>query len=56
MIRARALAVVDINLLGTALVLTAIGFLLIYSATYFTDPGLQTGLMANVEMRRFGSV
>jgi rod shape determining protein RodA len=42
MIRARALSALDTNFLGTALVLTAIGCLLIYSATYFTDPGLQT--------------
>ena len=40
MIRARALSVVDINFIGTAIALTAIGCLLIYSATYFTDPSL----------------
>jgi rod shape determining protein RodA len=42
MIRARTLSLVDINFLGTALVIAAIGCLLIYSATYFTDPGLNT--------------
>ncbi len=42
MIRARTLSLVDINFLGTALVIAAIGCLLIYSATYFTDPGLIT--------------
>jgi rod shape determining protein RodA len=42
MIRPRALSTLDINFIGTALVLTAIGCLLIYSATYFTDPTLQT--------------
>jgi rod shape determining protein RodA len=42
MTRARTLSTVDINFLGTALVLAAIGCLLIYSATYFTDPSLQT--------------
>lgn len=41
MIRARALSVVDINFIGTAMVIAAIGCLLIYSATYFTDPSLQ---------------
>src|ERR1043165_1321805 len=30
----------DLNFLGTALVLSAIGLTLIYSATYFNDPGL----------------
>jgi len=40
MIRARALSVVDINFIGTAMAITAVGCLLIYSATYFTDPGL----------------
>ncbi|HMC21139.1 MAG TPA: rod shape-determining protein RodA [Thermoanaerobaculia bacterium] len=42
MIRARTLSLVDINFLGTALVIAAIGCMLIYSATYFTDPGLNT--------------
>lgn len=41
MIRARALSVVDINFVGTALLLATIGCVLIYSATYFTDPSLQ---------------
>jgi rod shape determining protein RodA len=40
MIRARALSALDINFVGTALTLTAVGCLLIYSATYFTDPSL----------------
>src|SRR5437660_9204615 len=38
--RARALSLVDINFIGTALFIAAIGCLLIYSATYFTDPTL----------------
>src|SRR5205814_10525778 len=38
--RARALSVLDINFIGTALAITAVGCLLIYSATYFTDPSL----------------
>ena len=42
MIRERQLATLDLNFLGTALVIAAIGLLLIYSATYFTDPGLGT--------------
>jgi rod shape determining protein RodA len=33
---------IDWNFLGTALVIAAIGCLLIYSATYFSEPGLQT--------------
>jgi rod shape determining protein RodA len=41
MIRARSLSIVDINFIGTAMAITAIGCLLIYSATYFTDPSLQ---------------
>src|SRR5581483_11348296 len=41
MLRARALSTLDINFLGTALALTGIGCLLIYSATYFTDPTLR---------------
>ena len=36
----RTFSRVDFNFLGTALVLAAIGCLLIYSATYFNDPGL----------------
>ncbi|MGZ7078215.1 MAG: FtsW/RodA/SpoVE family cell cycle protein, partial [Thermoanaerobaculia bacterium] len=40
MIRDRNLATLDFNFLGTALVIAAVGLLLIYSATYFTDPGL----------------
>ncbi len=42
MIRDRHLATLDLNFLGTALVIAAVGLLLIYSATYFTDPGLGT--------------
>jgi len=42
MIRDRQLATLDLNFLGTAIVIAAIGLLLIYSATYFTDPGLGT--------------
>ena len=38
MIRARALSAIDINFIGTALLITAIGCLMIYSATYFNDP------------------
>jgi rod shape determining protein RodA len=33
---------VDLNFLGTALVLAAIGCLLVYSATFFNEPGLGT--------------
>lgn len=33
---------VDLNFLGTALVLAIIGCLLVYSATFFTEPGLGT--------------
>jgi rod shape determining protein RodA len=40
MIRDRQLATLDLNFLGTALVIAAIGLLLIYSATYFGEPGL----------------
>jgi rod shape determining protein RodA len=39
-IRDRTLPTLDLNFLGTALVIAAIGCVLIYSATYFTDPGL----------------
>jgi rod shape determining protein RodA len=38
--RTRTLSTLDLNFLGTALVLAAIGCMLIYSATYFSDPGL----------------
>jgi rod shape determining protein RodA len=40
MIRERLLPTLDLNFLGTALVISAIGSLLVYSATYFNDPGL----------------
>jgi rod shape determining protein RodA len=33
---------VDLNFIGTALVLAAIGCMLVYSATFFTDPTLNT--------------
>src|ERR1700740_3392594 len=36
----RTLSLIDINFIGTALVITAIGCMLIYSATYFSDPTL----------------
>jgi len=38
--RGRAFSTLDLNFLGTALVIAAVGCLLLYSATYFTDPGL----------------
>jgi len=38
MVRARTVSLVDANVVGTALVIAAIGCVLIYSATYFTDP------------------
>ncbi|HEY4641047.1 MAG TPA: rod shape-determining protein RodA [Thermoanaerobaculia bacterium] len=38
--RDRAFLSLDFNFLGTALVIAATGCLLIYSATYFTDPNL----------------
>ena len=38
--RTRTLSTLDLNFLGTALVLASIGCMLIYSATYFSDPGL----------------
>src|SRR5262245_37094181 len=38
--RTRTLSNLDLNFLGTALVLAAIGCMLIYSATYFSDPTL----------------
>ncbi|HLJ75196.1 MAG TPA: rod shape-determining protein RodA [Thermoanaerobaculia bacterium] len=37
---ARSLSFIDLNFIGTALVIAAIGCMLIYSATYFTDPSL----------------
>src|SRR3954470_11915436 len=40
MIRDRQLATLDLNFLGTALVIAGIGLTLIYSATYFNEPGL----------------
>src|ERR1051325_1517514 len=40
MARTRTFSFPDLNLLGTALVLSAIGLTLIYSATYFNDPSL----------------
>ena len=40
MIRERTLPSLDLNFLGTAIVLSAIGCLLIYSATWFGDPTL----------------
>jgi rod shape determining protein RodA len=40
MMQARFARSLDLNFLGTALVLAAIGCMLIYSATYFGDPGL----------------
>ena len=42
MIFDRATPKVDLNFLGTALVLAIIGCLLVYSATYYGDPGLGT--------------
>ncbi|HUP49107.1 MAG TPA: rod shape-determining protein RodA [Thermoanaerobaculia bacterium] len=39
-IRDRALPTVDLNFIGTAFVLAAIGVVLIYSATWFSDPNL----------------
>ena len=38
--RTRTFANLDLNFLGTALVIAAIGCLMIYSATYFSDPSL----------------
>jgi len=37
---ARTLSLLDLNFIGTALVIAAIGCMLIYSATYYTDPSL----------------
>ena len=42
MLRDRVLPTLDLNFLGTALVIAGIGCMLIYSATYFNDPGLGT--------------
>jgi rod shape determining protein RodA len=38
--RTRNFSHLDLNFFGTALVIAAIGCMLIYSATYFSDPGL----------------
>ncbi|MBV9497512.1 MAG: FtsW/RodA/SpoVE family cell cycle protein, partial [Acidobacteria bacterium] len=38
----RVLPTLDLNFLGTALVIAAVGCLAIYSATYFSEPGLDT--------------
>ncbi|HEX9985297.1 MAG TPA: rod shape-determining protein RodA [Thermoanaerobaculia bacterium] len=38
----RTFSNVDLNFLGTAIVLAAIGCMLVYSATYFTEPELST--------------
>jgi rod shape determining protein RodA len=40
MIRERSLPTLDLNFIGTALVIAAVGCMLVYSATYFNDPGL----------------
>jgi rod shape determining protein RodA len=40
-VRDRTYATLDLNFLGTALVIATIGCLAIYSATYFSDPSLQ---------------
>ena len=40
--RDRTLPSLDFNFIGTALVIAAVGCMLIYSATYFTDPSLNT--------------
>src|SRR4051794_14176894 len=40
--RTRTFSNLDLNFLGTAVVLAAIGCMLIYSATYFSEPGLGT--------------
>lgn len=42
MISQRTVAKVDLNFMGTAIVLAAIGCMLVYSATFFNDPGLGT--------------
>jgi rod shape determining protein RodA len=38
--RERTFATLDLNFLGTAVVIATVGLLAIYSATYFSDPGL----------------
>jgi rod shape determining protein RodA len=38
--RERTYSTLDLNFLGTALVIITVGILAIYSATYFSDPGL----------------
>jgi rod shape determining protein RodA len=40
--RDRTFPSLDLNFIGTALVIAAIGCLLVYSATYFTEPNLNT--------------
>jgi rod shape determining protein RodA len=40
--RTRTFSALDLNFIGTALAIAAIGCLLIYSATYFTEPSLPT--------------
>src|SRR6476620_10631622 len=40
MIQRRLLSSLDLNFLGTALVISAVGAMLIYSATFFSDPTL----------------
>src|SRR5213082_928806 len=40
MMERRLLPTLDLNFLGTALVIASIGCMLIYSATYFSDPTL----------------
>lgn len=42
MLRDRVTPNVDLNFLGTAVVLAVIGCLLVYSATYYSDPALTT--------------
>ena len=42
MLRDRVTPNVDLNFLGTAVVLAIIGCLLVYSATYYSDPSLST--------------
>lgn len=41
MIRERIAPRLDLNFLGTAIVIAAVGLLLVYSATYFSDPTLK---------------
>ena len=40
--RDRRMPTVDLNFLGTAVVLAIIGCVLIYSATYYSEPSLST--------------